>query len=220
MIIPILLAAGIGIAPGGHPNPDSIPAAQRLQPAVSSLTAVGLEPALPRALQAPALPVRAAASPGAPGAEPQLVDYSDAYYTRLTIHKWASYLTLPLFLGEWYTGNKLLKSSPAPSWVRPTHRVMAGGVAALFVVNTITGGMNLWEGRHDPDGRTRRFIHAGLMMLADAGFVATGITGYQLRGKYAFLGQDRRARHQHIAMASMITGLVSYAIMLPPFRRN
>jgi len=221
MIVPILLAAGIGLAPGGQ-NPDSLPASLRLQPAVSSLTAVRLEPALPGALQAPALPARINAVPplGAPGAEPQLVDYSDAYYTRLKIHKWASYLTLPLFLGEWYTGNKLLKESPPPSWVRPTHRAFAGGVGALFVVNTITGGMNLWEGRHDPDGRTRRFIHAGLMMLADAGFVATGITGYHLRGQYAFLGHDRRALHQHVAMASMITALVSYAMMLPPFRKD
>ncbi len=220
MIVPILLAAGIVLAPMGPAHPDSVPAAQRLQPAVSSLTAVGLEPATAHVLQAPALPVRAAASPGAPGAEPQIIDYSDAYYTRLAIHKWASYLTLPLFVGEWYTGNKLLKDNPAPSWARPTHRAMAGGVAALFVVNTITGGMNLWEGRHDPYGRTRRFIHAGLMMLADAGFVATGITGYHLRGQYAFLGHDNRARHQHIAMASMITALVSYAIMLPPFRKD
>jgi len=150
---------------------------------------------------------------------PQLVEYSDGYFTRLTIHRWASYLTLPLFASEWYVGNKLLSDNP-PSWARGTHGALASGLAALFAVNTITGGLNLWEARKDPEGRTLRTIHGVLMLLADAGFAAAGATtpedeegGY---GSY----RARANRHRNIAVGSIITATISYLIMLPPFRRN
>ena len=52
---------------------------------------------------------------------------------------------------------------------------VATAVAGLFGVNTITGSLNWWETRAQPGGRTWRTAHAALMLLADAGFTATGL---------------------------------------------
>jgi len=41
------------------------------------------------------------------GNAPQLIEYSDAYLTRLKIHRWASFLTLPLFASEYVVGQRL-----------------------------------------------------------------------------------------------------------------
>ncbi|HPV73813.1 MAG TPA: hypothetical protein PLX31_02910, partial [Gemmatimonadaceae bacterium] len=99
------------------------------------------------------------------------VEYSDAYATRLTIHRVASYTMLPLFGAEYILGQRLLDHSS--STTRNQHAVVAGAVATLFGVNTITGVWNWWEGRNDENGRTRRTVHTVLMLAADAGFVAT-----------------------------------------------
>jgi hypothetical protein len=220
MLVNVLAAAALTLTPVAPVGHDSLSAAARLQPEAVSAAAVYPESAPSAALAVPALPVRSAASPGGPDAgPPQIIAYSDAYYTRLKIHKWASYLTLPLFAGEWYVGNRLMKPN-APRWTRGVHRGLAMGVGALFIVNTITGGMNLWEGRHDPYGRTSRLLHGALMLLSDAGFVATGITAYKLHGRYAFLGHDKRKLHKNVAIASMLTATIGYAIMLPPFHHD
>jgi hypothetical protein len=47
----------------------------------------------------------------------------------------------------------------------------------LFGANTVTGAWNLWEGRHDSNGRVRRFVHAGLFMVASGVIVNTGSMG-------------------------------------------
>ena len=103
---------------------------------------------------------------------------SEAYETRLFIHRVASYVTLPLFVGEYVVGDQLIKATQrgevtAPG-TRTVHRVLAGSIAGLFAINTVTGGLNWWETRGQPDGRAWRTAHAALMLLADAGFVATG----------------------------------------------
>ena len=36
------------------------------------------------------------------------IQYSDAYYTRLTIHRYASYAELPLFAAEYALGQRIL----------------------------------------------------------------------------------------------------------------
>ena len=48
-----------------------------------------------------------------------LVEYSDAYATRLAIHRIASWTMLPLFAAQYYTGSKLFsQGASAPAWVR------------------------------------------------------------------------------------------------------
>lgn len=154
------------------------------------------------------------------GSAPEMVEYSDAYFTRLTIHRWASYLTLPLFAGQFVVGQKLMNGEGTDQ-LRGIHGVLAGSLAGLFVVNTITGGLNLYEGRKDPEGRTRRTIHSVLMLLADAGFAATGALAKENENEGGFSsGRSNNNAHRNMAIASMGTALVSYAIMLPIFGRN
>ena len=54
----------------------------------------------------------AADSPAKPAdtgdTRPKAIEYSDAYYTRLTIHRYASYAELPLFATEYALGQKIL----------------------------------------------------------------------------------------------------------------
>ena len=126
------------------------------------------------------------------------IEYSDAYGTRLTIHRIGSYTMIPLFAAEYMLGDRLLNGSSPAGWVRSTHGAVAGGVAALFAVNTVTGAWNLWDARRDPEGRTRRLLHSALMMASEAGFVATGVlsdrAGHSMSGA---------STHRNVALASM-----------------
>lgn len=141
---------------------------------------------------------------------------SEAYETRLKIHKLASYVTLPLFVAEYAAGDQLMKKgSAAPAWARSSHGALAGGVAGLFAINTVTGGLNLWETRSQPDGRAWRTVHSVLMLLADAGFVATGALADQAEGS-----GDKRRLHKTVAITSMSVAMASYAMMLKPLRRD
>jgi hypothetical protein len=146
----------------------------------------------------------------------QSVEYSDWYERRLTIHKWASYTTLPLFAFQYVAGSELYdESSDAPAWARNGHGVAATGIVALFGVNTVTGVWNLWDARKDPAGRKTRTTHAVLMLVADAGFAATGMLAEK-----AERSADNRRIHRTIAISSMSVATVSYLMMLPPFRRD
>ena len=152
----------------------------------------------------------------------QLVEYSDAYMTRATIHKYSSYTMMPVFALQWYTGNLLVREKngwkPAPEWVHDIHGPLAIGTAGLFTVNTVTGGLNFLEARKDPEDRTRRTVHAVLMFAADAGFVATALLAPD--GPPAPVPIDPPRPHRTVAIASMSAALVSYAIMLPFFRKE
>ncbi len=179
----------------------------------------------------PRLPVAGTAPGDSQQARAPLVDYSNFYYTRLTIHKWASWAMLPLFGVEYYTGTQLYKQGlAAPHWERTIHKPVAATLAGLFALNTVTGVWNLWDGRKDPDGRVWRTAHGLLMLLADAGFVATGLTaphfetesgvygpGSNLTGGY---GHGNERLHKQIAISSMVVATVSWVMMLPPFRRD
>jgi hypothetical protein len=144
------------------------------------------------------------------------VEYSDWYARRLTIHRWASYATLPLFAGNYVTGDQLFRyGNQAPSWAIQAHGPLATSVTTLFGVNTVTGGWNLWEGRNDPNGRTWRMTHALLMLGADAGFATAGILANQ-----AERSDQRRRLHRTIALTSIGVSLASYVMMIPPFRRD
>lgn len=149
------------------------------------------------------------------GSSPQIIEYSDWYFRRATIHKWASYLTVPLFAGQYYVGSKLIDGDES---MRGMHGALTGAIASLFVVNTVTGVWNAWDARKDPEGRTRRTLHSILMLVADAGFVVTGSLASESEGG-AISSSDNNA-HRSVAIASMATALVSYAIMLPFFRND
>src|SRR4051812_42372025 len=103
---------------------------------------------------------------------PRAIEYSDAYYTRLTIHRYGSYAMIPLFVAEWSLGQNLMNDASPASWMKPSHVAVASGIGVLFGVNTITGVWNLWESRDDPAGRTRRIVHSVMMIASDAGFLA------------------------------------------------
>lgn len=145
-----------------------------------------------------------------------LFEYSAAYYKRLSIHRAGSYAMLPLFAFQYIAGSQLYdKSFEAPAWAKTGHRVAATGVAVLFTVNTVTGVMNLYEGRKDPDERGRKVFHAVMMLLADAGFTATGILAER-----AELAGDDRDRHRTVALTSVTIATIGYLSMLDIFRKD
>jgi hypothetical protein len=143
---------------------------------------------------------------------PRAIEYSDLYGVRLEIHRAASYATLPLFVGEFALGQTLYNHPPGSSATLTAHQITALGLAGLFGINTITGAWNLWDSRHDPADKTRRYIHAALMFISDAGFVASGASAPGRRR----VTQDPGAAttHRTIALASMGVALVGYGMML------
>jgi hypothetical protein len=147
------------------------------------------------------------------------VQLSDAYETRLAIHKWASYATVPLFTAQAIIGEQLFNieqaGNKAPKGLRDAHDLLALGVGALFAANTYTGALNWWETRSQTDGRTWRTIHAALMLASDAGFAYTALLGTNARRLEA-----SRIQHRNWATASASAALVSYIMMLKPFRRD
>lgn len=149
-----------------------------------------------------------------PTRRPRAITHSDAYYTRLTIHRLASYAILPLFAGEWYVGQKVLNEEPQRSSLRGLHTALGLGIFGAFAANTVTGVWNLVEARHDPDA-ARRDTHVILMLLADAGFVATAAT---IPHRHRELGvptidQTQMNRHRDIAIGSIAVGTIGTALM-------
>jgi hypothetical protein len=140
-----------------------------------------------------------------------LVEYSDWYGRRLTLHRTLSWTMLPLFAVSYYTGTRLARDgrSNSPYAVRALHPWAATGAAAVFGVNTVTGLWNVWDARHDPEGRTRRLIHSALFLIADAGFAYAGSIGEQARND-----SQIRSRHRAIALSSMGVSTAGWLIML------
>jgi hypothetical protein len=159
----------------------------------------------------------AKATDAAAAQRPTAFTYSESYHTRVTIHKYASVATLPLFIAQYAVGQKLYDGTGTDS-TRSAHSALTVGLASLFALNSVTGVWNLMEGRKDPNGGTRRWVHALLMLAADAGFVATGALAPDDEG-----GEDRgeggggnRSLHRNVAITSMSLATVSYLIMLLP----
>jgi hypothetical protein len=154
----------------------------------------------------------------APGGRPRATQYSQGYYTRLAIHRYASYATLPLFVTEFIIGEKLYRNdTTASDGLRGAHSAVALAIGGLFAINTVTGGWNFWQSRHDPEGRTRRTIHSLLMFVSDAGFLATAATAPERereRGGVVIRPPGDKNLHRNLAIASFSTALVGYAMML------
>jgi hypothetical protein len=140
---------------------------------------------------------------------PRATEYSDAYRLRAKIHRISSFATLPLFGAEAILGQSLY-SDPSSS-KKDAHLMVAGGIGALFGVNTVTGVWNLLEARKDPNKRGRRLTHGLLMLSADAGFLATAALGPESEH-----GESEGSRSTHRAVAFTSIGLASagYLIML------
>jgi hypothetical protein len=163
----------------------------------SPADSVSLQPTADSAVAAPADTIRR---------RPRAVEYSDAYNTRLTIHRWGSYTMFPLFAAEYALGQNLLNDSRPPSWIKPSHSAVALGLGALFTVNTVTGLWNLWDARDDPADRPRRYIHTALMLAADAGFAWAGATGESH-------SVDAERHHRAIALGSIGISTVGVVMM-------
>jgi hypothetical protein len=148
---------------------------------------------------------------------PRAVQYSDNYYKRLTVHRDASYAMLPLFVAEYALGQSLFNQRgsgdtlPSSRSLRSWHGVVADAIGVLFVINTYTGFLNLEESSMTREGRTRREVHAALMVLSEIGFVATG----QLApGRGDVTSVSRRNAHRTVAVLSISTAVVGDALML------
>jgi hypothetical protein len=150
---------------------------------------------------------------GAAASRPLAIEYSDAYNLRRKVHYIASFATLPLFAAEYALGADLYDGSTSSS-VRSAHSAVAGGIGVLFGVNTVTGVWNLYEGRHDESGRTRRFIHGALMVVADAGFVATGLLAPEGDEGEGSTSANDKNTHRAVAIGSMGVATLGYLIML------
>jgi len=142
-----------------------------------------------------------------PRPRPHAIEYSDAYATRLTIHKYGSYIELPLFAAEWKLGQDLMDGN-AGSGEKTAHQIVAGGIAGLFAINTVTGVWNLAESWKDPSGRTRRLLHSSLMIASDAGFAWAGLIAGDARNN-----GDVRNRHRTIALTSIGLSTVGTVMM-------
>ncbi len=150
----------------------------------------------------------------APGPRPMAFEYSDGYSVRRKIHKYASFATVPLFIAQYAVGQKLYDGNASDS-TRSLHGGLAAATAVLFGVNSVTGVWNLYEGRKDPNHRTKRMVHGVLMLAADAGFVATGMLAPDDEGEDGFEGGGGdRSTHRTVALVSMGVATVAYLIML------
>ena len=192
------------------------PASASDLPAVSPDTATAPAESGPVARPAGATPARA--TDDTTPRRRRAVELSDAYATRLKIHRIASYTMLPLFGTEYVLGQQMLNSredlarginNPVSSSTRTAHQIVAGGVAALFAVNTVTGVWNLVETRHQEDGRTLRWVHSILMLASDAGFAATGLVA----GNAHAGNVDDAKLHRNVALASMAPATVGAVLM-------
>lgn len=165
------------------------------------------------ALAALAVPLAAQAPADTTPPRPRAVVLSDAYSTRLTIHRTTAYAILPLFVYQYLVGQRLWDGVHSvegpPGWVRPAHRAGAVAIGTAFGVNTVTGAWNLWETRSQPEGRTARLLHAASMTTALAGFTYAGAR----LSREARRDADKRRQHRNVALGSMGITLVSGTLM-------
>lgn len=138
------------------------------------------------------------------------IEVGDWYNRRLTIHRWLSYSTVPLFGFQYAAGRQIWeKGRDAPAWARNGHRAGATALASVFTVNTVTGLWNLWDSRAVSEGRGRRYFHALSMLTADAGFTWAGAK----LSDQAETSTAKRTLHRTVALTSMGITAVSGLMM-------
>lgn len=147
---------------------------------------------------------------------PQDDERSAWYYRRLKVHRLSSYAMLPLFAVQYAAGAELYENGgEGADWAEAWHGVGAAAIAGLFAVNVATGVPNLVEIWHEPRDRRRRLFHASAMLIAAAGFTATGIIADEAEGS-----PSRRSLHRTVALSSMGVATIGYLSMLDLFRRD
>lgn len=140
----------------------------------------------------------------------KVVEVSDWYSRRLTVHRYVAYATIPVFALQWAAGDQLYhKSSSAPTWAKTMHRVGATSLAGMFTVNTVTGLWNLWDSRTVPEGRALRTMHALTMLTVDAGFTWAGAK----LSNDAETNNNARKLHREVALSCMGLTVVSELAM-------
>src|SRR5215212_4952909 len=145
-----------------------------------------------------------------PRVRPKIVEVSDWYSRRLTVHRYVAYSTVPVFAVQWMAGNQLYnKGDGAPGWAKTSHRVGATALAGMFTVNTVTGAWNWWETRSSSQGRTLRTLHALSMITAEAAFTYAGAK----LSNDAELDSDKRRLHRTIALSAIGVTIASGTIM-------
>ncbi len=148
---------------------------------------------------------------------PRAITLSDAYYTRLDIHRYAGYATLPLFAISYLSGQQELeKGSAAPLWADKVHRPSAYLLAGVFTVNTVTGLLNLSEASKVSHGKTRRWVHAALMLASDAAMiygVAKAPSLSTIDDRIAAGKRGGWTPHKSFTVASMSLATVGYLMM-------
>lgn len=183
---------------------DGIPEVPRSE-RIWLVSFVPLEPDAPALVRA-VTPMDATA---AGDQRPMAFEYSDGYNMRRKIHMAASWATVPLFVAQYFVGQDLYQGTGGET-ARSAHGALTASVAALFAVNTVTGVWNLWEGRKDPNGRTRRLVHGIVMLGVNAGFVAAGSMAPD--DDEGGGGSDASA-HRAVALTSMGVAVASYVYM-------
>ena len=212
MIAPVvaLLIALAGPADTTRLLPDSLPVLDTLPVLPIQPVEDSLSERIPSRL---VLPISLQLQPDttAPRKRRKSIQVSDWYERRLRIHRYLAYTTIPLYAFQAIAGNQLFQeSSGAPEWAKTGHRVGATALATVFTVNTVTGLWNLWDSRSAPQGRTRRTIHAILMLASDAGFTYTGIK----LSNEAENSLEKRKQHRNLAYASMGVAIAGSGMML------
>jgi hypothetical protein len=138
------------------------------------------------------------------------VEVSDWYGRRLTLHRWLSYTTYPLFAFQYAAGRqKWDRGDAAPAWAKDGHVIGATAIATVFTANTVTGVWNLIESRHVEDGRTRRYLHGASMLVADAGFTWAGA----VLSEQAERSNSKRKLHRTVALTSIGISVTSSTLM-------
>jgi len=111
------------------------------------------------------------------------VEVSEWYERRLRIHRYGSYAMYPLFALQAVAGNQIFPDPQnAPGWAKT---------------------------RSVSQGRTRRTVHALLMLASDAGFTYAGVR----LSEQAETSVDKRREHRMWAYGSMATALTGVGLM-------
>jgi len=145
-----------------------------------------------------------------PKARPRVIEVSDWYARRLTIHRYTAYGTIPVFAAQWMAGKKLYdESRAAPAWAKTVHRAGATTLAGMFTVNTVTGLWNWWDSRMVAQGRVLRTVHVLSMLTADAAFTYAGAK----LSNEAETDASKRRLHRTVALSAMGLTMVSGTVM-------